>query len=79
MKISLHADILEINRYQFQVEVDENLSQEEQDKQARAKLQAFLDSNCPDPFQSEPIDGVQCDDREAAMQTREVELIDINE
>jgi hypothetical protein len=79
MKIALHADIKETNRYEFMVEVDENLSQEEQDKQARIRLEEFLRGNCPYPFQSEPINGVQCVDRESGMQTHEVELIDVNE
>ena len=77
--IIMHADIREINRYSFAVEVDDNLSKEQQDEQGKAKLTEFLDNNCPYPYQREAIGGVICDDREAAMSTEDVVSIEVNE
>lgn len=78
-KITMHADIREINRYSFVVDVDDNLSKEQQDEQGKAKLTEFLNNNDPYPYQKEVIDGVICDDREAAMKTEDVVSIEVNE
>lgn len=78
-KITMHADIKEINRYSFTVEVDDNLTDDQQDEQGKAKLKEFLDNNCPYPFQKEAIGGVICDDRESAMSTEDVVSIEVNE
>ena len=76
-KISVHADIKEIVRYQFEVEVDDNLSKEQQDKQAKDKLETFLLHNVPYVFQSTPIDGVKCVDSES-QETDTVVNIEVN-
>jgi len=77
-KITMTAEIREINRYSFTVEVDDNLSDDQQDEQGKAKLKAFLDNNCPYPFQREAIGGVICDDCESAMRTEETVSIEVN-
>jgi len=77
-KITMTADIREINRYSFVVEVDDNLTEDQQDEQGKAKLTEFLNNNCPYPFQKEAIGGVICDDRESAMRTEEVVSIEVN-
>lgn len=77
--IGVNASIKEINRYEFDVEVDENLTDEQQDEQAKEKVKKFLDANIPYPFQSDFIDGVRCVDRESAMQTEDTVSIEVNE
>jgi hypothetical protein len=78
-KITMTADIREINRYSFMVEVDDNLTEDQQDEQGKAKLKEFLDKNCPYPFQREAVNGVICDDRESAMRTEDVVSIEVNQ
>jgi len=70
MKFIASANIVEVNRYDFNIEADSK-------EDAEAKLQEFLKGNAPYPNQAEPFNGVQCVDREAAMETRETESIDI--
>ena len=53
-------EIQETNRYDFVVVAE---TQEE----ANQKVDAFVETNCPYPFQSVAIDGVMCVDREAGM------------
>ena len=76
--IGLNASIRKINRYQFGVEVDDNLTVEQQNEQAKAKLKTFLETHNPYPFQSEPIDGVKCVDVDT-MEAEDVVSIEVNE
>lgn len=75
--INLTADLLEVNRYDFTVEVDDNLSTEEAHEVAKSKLKNYLENNCPNIFQYAPEDGIMCVDREAAYSTESVNSIDI--
>jgi len=68
-KFNASADIVEINRYDFVVEAETK-------EEAESKLKTFLQTHCPYPF-DDTIDGVQCYDREAGMETRETESITI--
>lgn len=77
--INVHADIKEVNRYQFTVEVDDNLTEQQQDEQAKAKVNAFLEDNIPYPFQHEPVDGVKCVDREDGISQEDTVSIEVNE
>ena len=77
--INVHADIKEVNRYQFAVEVDDNLTEQQQDEQAKAKVNAFLEDNIPYPFQDEPVDGVTCIDREDGISMEDVVSVEVNE
>jgi hypothetical protein len=77
--IGVHASIKEINRYEFDVEVDDTLTEEQQDEQAKEKVKKFLDSNIPYEFQSEPIDGVRCVDVENGISMEDVVSIEVNE
>ena len=77
--INVHANIKEINRYQFEVEVDDNLTEQQQDEQAKAKVAAFLEDNTPYPYQRKPMGGVTCVDRESGMSTEDVVSIEVNE
>ena len=70
-KFNATANVVEVNRYDFVVEAETK-------EEAEAKLKSFLETNCPYPFQSTPIDGVQCVDREAGMVTRETESIKVD-
>jgi hypothetical protein len=76
--IGLNASMREINRYQFNVQVDDNLSEEQQNEQAKAKVAAFLEKNTPYAFQREPIDGVLCVDVET-IEAEGVVSIEVNE
>jgi hypothetical protein len=78
-KITMNAEIREVNRYSFTVEVDDNLTEEQQDEQGKAKLSEFLDNNIPYPFQREAIGGVICDDCETSMRSEEVISIEVNQ
>ena len=61
--IRVNAKLTEVNRYEFDVEVDENASQIDQDKEAIAKVKKFLENNIPSPNIGTPfIDGVRCVD-----------------
>ena len=71
-KISVTADVREINRYSFSVEVDDNLSPEEQKNRAYFRVKAHLNENCPYPNMGEDDNGVSCGDRESAIKTEEV-------
>lgn len=75
----MRADIKEVNRYKFDVEVDDNLSKEEQDAQAKARVKTFLENNIPYPFQSEAINGVRCVDCESGISMEETVSIEINQ
>jgi hypothetical protein len=76
--IKVNANIREVNRYEFIVEIDENLPKEEQHKQAIAKVGSFLDENTPYIYQKEPVNGVLCCDMEASCSGCEVEEIEIS-
>ena len=67
-KFNISADIVEVNRYDFEVEAENK-------EEAEAKLNEFLKGNAPYPNQNEPFNGVLCTDREAGMETRETEEI----
>jgi hypothetical protein len=77
--IGVNASIREVNRYEFDVEVDDNLTEEQQDEQAKEKVKNFLDANIPYPFQGDFIDGVRCVDRESGMSSEETVSIEVNE
>jgi hypothetical protein len=63
--IGVNARITEVNRYDFCVEVDENATKEQQDKEAVDKVKKFLEGNIPSPnLGSEFIGGVRCVDVE---------------
>lgn len=63
--IGVNARITEVNRYDFNVEVDENATKEQQDAEAIAKVKKFLEDNIPSPNVGTPyIDGVKCVDVE---------------
>ena len=70
--LKLKADIREINRYEFTVEMDESLSKEDQIIEGTQRLKAFLSNNIPDPHQFQSKDGVMCYDRCAGMETEEL-------
>lgn len=76
-KIPVIADVREINRYSFTVEVDDNLSPEEQKTQAYFKVKAHLKENCPYSNMGEDDNGVSCGDCEAGMKTEETISITI--
>jgi hypothetical protein len=78
MEIKMTADVLEVNRYDFTVEVDGNLPAAEAMEVAKTKLKTFLDTNCPDPYQQKPIDGVICYDRESGMSTEDIKSVDVD-
>lgn len=67
----MSADIREINRFDFLVEVDDNLTSEQEEIVATKKLNDFLLGNAPYPSQSDYQDGVLCIDRESSMSTEE--------
>ena len=69
--LKLAAYIRELNRYEFTVEVDESMSEEDQLIAAEEKLKSFLGENIPDPHQYEAKNGVMCYDRCAGMVTEE--------
>ena len=79
--LKLQANIREINKYEFTVEVDNNLTYEEQRAQACDKLKAYLEENIPHPFASdnELITDVRCVDVERGMSTEDVTLIEIKD
>jgi hypothetical protein len=77
--ITIHADIKEINRYEFNVQVDDNLSKEQQDEQGKGRVKTFLDENIPYPYQNEPINGVLCVDVERGISMEDVVSIEVNE
>jgi hypothetical protein len=69
--IKLSADVREINRFDFLVEVDDNLTPVQEVIFATDKLKKFLHSNAPYPSQHNYQDGVLCIDRESSMVTEE--------
>jgi len=77
--IALNASIKEVNRYQFEVEVDDNLTEEQQDEQAKERVKKFLDENIPYPFQRDFIGGVKCVDCESGISMEDVVSIEVNE
>jgi hypothetical protein len=61
--IAVHAKITEVNTYEFDVQVDENATKEQQDAEAKEKVRKFLSGNIPSPNIGSPfIDGVKCVD-----------------
>jgi hypothetical protein len=61
--IGVNAKLTEVNRYEFDVQVDENATKEQQDKEAIEKVRKFLEKNIPSPNIGRPfIDGVKCID-----------------
>ena len=67
--IAVNARITEVNRYEFDVQVDENATKEQQDAEAIAKVKAFLSGNIPSPNIGTPfIDGVKCVDVEYGVE-----------
>lgn len=67
--ITVNAKITEVNRYEFDVQVDENATKEQQDAEAKEKVKAFLSSNIPSPNIGSPfIDGVKCVDVEYGVE-----------
>jgi len=77
--IGVNASIKEVNRYEFDVEVDETLTEEQQNEQAKEMVKKFLDDNIPYPFQRDFIDGVRCVDCESGISTETVVSIEVNE
>ena len=67
-KFKASADIVEVNRYDFEIDAE---TKEEADE----KLKTYLEKNCPYPYSGDHYNGVRCTDREPAMETREVESI----
>jgi len=63
-QFKITANIREINRYDFSVEAN---SKEE----AQEKVAEYLKDNCPYPYDNDK-NGVNCTDREPAMETEEV-------
>lgn len=62
--IAVHANLTEVNRYEFDVQVDENATKEQQDAEAKEKVKRFLAENIPSPNIGSPlfIGGVKCID-----------------
>ncbi|MFA5207446.1 MAG: hypothetical protein WC428_02200 [Candidatus Paceibacterota bacterium] len=61
--IGVHANITEVNTYEFDVQIDENATKEQQDTEAKEKVRKFLSGNIPSPNIGSPfIDGVKCID-----------------
>lgn len=77
-QIKLYADIREVNRYFFTIEVDDKLSKEHQEIMAAAKLTSHLLENCPKPNDVNLLSDVQCTDRESARDTEQIIKIEIN-
>jgi len=77
-KVTLQADIWEISRYTYEIDVDDSKSKEEQAVEAIEKFKAFKNENCSYPLQKEPIGGVLCIDRESNMSEGNVEGIYCN-
>ena len=70
MTIGVNVKITEVNRYEFDVQVDKNASKEEQDTDAKAKVKRFLEFNIPSPNIGTPfIDGVKCVDVEYGVES----------
>ena len=76
--IGVNAELLEVNRYDFYVEVNSDATEEEQNKEAIAKIKKFLETNLPYP-NSKEIDGICCVDRESAMETKGVVSVTVND
>jgi hypothetical protein len=77
--IGAHALITEVNRYEFTIEVDDNLTVEEQKIQGREKLSKFLEDNTPYVFQAKPISGVTCVDCDSSYKGTDIpDVIEIN-
>jgi hypothetical protein len=80
--IGVNVRITEVNRYDFNVEVDENATKEQQDAEAKAKVKKFLEGNIPSPNVGTPyIDGVKCVDVEYGVGTVNgvPDVIEVNE
>lgn len=61
--IGVNANITEVNRYDFAVEVDDTLTKEQQDAEAKEKVRRFLVNNIPSPnIGGDYVDGVKCVD-----------------
>lgn len=67
-KFNASANIVEVNRYDFVIEAETK-------EEAETKLKTYLEENCPYPYDRDMVNGVQCTDREPAMETRETESI----
>lgn len=65
------ANIVEVNRYDFEIEAETK-------EMAEAKLKSYLETHCPYPYDQDMVNGVRCIDREPAMETRETEQITLN-
>jgi len=80
--IGVNARITEVNRYEFNVEVDENDSVEKQNADAQAMVKKFLEGNIPSPNVGTPyIDGVKCVDVEYGVGSvnGNTDVIEVNE
>lgn len=73
-KVKLQADIKEVIRYTYEIDVDDNKSKEEQVLEAIEKFKAFREDNCSCSCQVEPIDDVLCTDS-SFVEEYEVEAI----
>ena len=61
--IGVNAKLTEVNKYEFDVQVDENASDIDQNIEAVAKVRKFLENNIPSPhIGMDFIDGVKCID-----------------
>ena len=61
--IGVNAKLTEVNKYEFDVQVDENASDIDQNIEAVAKVRKFLENNIPSPhIGMDFIDGVRCID-----------------
>jgi hypothetical protein len=80
-KIKVYADIKEVNRYFFTVEVDDRLSEKEREIMGVAKVASHLLENSPSPesCNNNITSDVRCTDRESARDTLEPIKIEINE
>lgn len=68
--IGVNANITEVNRYDFAVQVDENLSKEQQDAEAKEKVRRFLLNNIPSPnIGGDYVDDVKCVDVDYGVQS----------
>jgi hypothetical protein len=64
-KFTVSAEAIEVNRYDFEVDAKTR-------EEAIEKVNTYLNTHDPYPYQHEPVEGVRCVDREAGMNTLEV-------